>query len=317
MGLSQAYNNLAAQQIEEGRSNEGRQYLQESIKINEKLIQEHPKNRRYRLVTLIAYRNLGTIQASLGDYEGAKLSLQQSINITSKLVQENPAFINYRESLASSYLRLALLDQNRLDEAIAVHQELLKHVPNHEKAWGHLGLLLMKQEKLEESIATFQRQLEISPNSAEVWSNLGSAFERQENHAAAAGAYARGLAVQPEHLMLLTNDAELALIQGDKDRFRARIAEALPQVTTRNYLFAILPFLVWLDNPTQGWESVMTAIRKLESGITFEGWNFSSTERAIVRLDLDASTQQTAHHFIAFFTGQIDLPTLEERLTGR
>ena len=58
----------------------------------------------------------------------------------------------------------------------------------------------------------------------------------------------------------------------------------------------------------------MTAIKKLESDVTFS-WDFSTTERAIVRQDI--STQQTAHHFIAFFTGQIDLPTLEERLTGR
>jgi tetratricopeptide (TPR) repeat protein len=224
--------------------------------------------------------NLGTVQASLGDHEGAKLSLQQSINIGNQLVQENPTIINHRELLALSYLKLALLDQSRLDEAIAVYQELLKH----------------------------------SPNSAEAWLGLGNAFWRQENHTAAAEALARGLAVHPRHLILLSNDAELALVQGDKDRFRSRIAEALPRVTTRNYLFAILPFLVWLDNPTQGWDGVMTAIRKLEPDVTFR-WNFSTTEPAIARLD--ASTQQTAQHFIAFFTGQIDLPTLEERLTGR
>ena len=150
---------------------------------------------------------------------------------------------------------------------------------------------------------------------ASSYANLGSVFWRQENHAAAADAFARGLAVQPEHLGLLSNDAELALVQGDKDRFRRRIAEALPQATTRNDLSAILPFLVWLDNPTQGWDSVMTAIRKLEPGWVTFGWNFSTTAPVIARLD--ASTQQTAQHFIAFFTGQIDLPTLEERLTGR
>jgi tetratricopeptide (TPR) repeat protein len=206
-----------------------------------------------------------------------------------------------------------LLDQSRLDEAIAVHQELLQHAPNHEWAWSHLGALFRKQEKLEESIAAFQRQVAITPNSAEALSNLGSAFWRQENHTAAADAYARGLEVQPQHLGLLTNDAELALVQGDKDRFHARIAAALSQVTTRDQFFALLPFLVWLDNPTQSWDSVMTAIRKLEPGVTFS-WNFSTTKPAIVRQV--ASTQQTAQHFIAFFTGQIDLPTLEERLTG-
>ena len=163
-------------------------------------MQEHPKDRRYRLVTSLAYMNLGTLQAPLGDHEGAKLSLQQSINIASQLVQENPAIIDYREFLALSYLKLAFLDQSRLDEAIAIHQELLKHVPNHERAWRSLGRF-RKQGKLEESIAAFQRQVEITPNSAEAWSSLGSAFWRQENHAAAAAAYARGLEVQPKHLI--------------------------------------------------------------------------------------------------------------------
>jgi tetratricopeptide (TPR) repeat protein len=349
IGLSQVYNNLAPLQKNEGRKNEARQSLQKSIEINEKLMQEYPKDRISRQTTLLAYMNLGTLQASLGDHEGAKLSLHQSINITTQLVQENPAIINYREFLAFSYRNLAGLDQSRLDEAIAVQQELLKHVPNDEEAWHYLGLAFMKQGKLEESVAAFQRQVEISPNSArawiglgvafmkqgrleesiaafqrqveispdsaEAWIGLGSALWRQEKHDAAAAAFARGLEVQPKHLLLLSNDAELALVQGDKDRFRTRIAAALPQVTTKDFLFAILPFLVWLDNPTLGWDSVMTAIKKVEPGVTFDSWNFSTTERAIVRQD--ASTQQTAHHFIAFFTGQIDLPTLEERLPGR
>ena len=78
--------------------------------------------------------------------------------------------------LALSYSKLALLDQSRLDEAIAVHQELLKYVPNDEQAWRYLGWAFRKQGKLEESIAAFQRQVEISPNSAEAWSSLGSAL---------------------------------------------------------------------------------------------------------------------------------------------
>ena len=146
----------------------------------------------------IAYMNLGTVQASLGDHEGAKLSLQQSINIATQLVQENPAIIRYRERLAHAYLKLAFQDQSRLDEAIAVHQELLKHVPNHEQwAW----------------------QARLPPGMIAFW--------RQENHTAAADAFARGLAVQPKHLALLSNDAELALVQGDKDRFHARIADSV------------------------------------------------------------------------------------------
>ena len=118
-------NNLAALQMNEGRRNEALLSLQKSTEINEKLMQEHPKDREYRQITSLAYMNLGIIQASLGDHEGAKLSLQQSINIDTQLVQENPAIITYRGALAISYSKLSFLDQSRLDEAIAIHQELL------------------------------------------------------------------------------------------------------------------------------------------------------------------------------------------------
>jgi hypothetical protein len=56
------------------------------------------------------------------------------------------------------------------------------------------------------------------------------------------------------------------------------------------------------------------AIGKLDPEVKFT-WDFSDTRRAIARLDVP--TQQTAQHFIDFFEGHIDLPTLQARLAAQ
>jgi hypothetical protein len=106
---------------------------------------------------------------------------------------------------------------------------------------------------------------------------------------------------------------ELALAQGDMKRLSHRIAIAMPQVTPKDELYAILPFLSWLANPIQSWRHVLRAINELDSEVKFS-WDFSDTARAITRLHLNATTQQIARHFLDFFENRIDLPTLQARL---
>jgi tetratricopeptide (TPR) repeat protein len=147
----------------------------------------------------------------------------------------------------------------------------------------------------------------------DAWNNLGLVFFKQGRNDEAAAIFAKGLAVQPQHLNLLSNDAELALAQGDIARLQTRVDAALPQVTRKDELFVILRFLTWLANPEQSWATVMTAIGQLEPGVKFT-WDFSDTRRAITHLDM--STQQTAQHFIDFFEDKIDLATLQTHLSS-
>jgi hypothetical protein len=143
---------------------------------------------------------------------------------------------------------------------------------------------------------------------------LGVLLWKQRKYDAAASAFDQGLAVRPKDLSLLSNDAELALGQRDKARFQNRIAAALPQVTPKDPLYVILQFLTWLANPTLSRkEDLMKAISELAPGVEFV-WDFSDTVHVLERLDLDASTKQTAQHFIDFFKNQIDLPTLKRHL---
>jgi tetratricopeptide (TPR) repeat protein len=211
-------------------------------------------------------------------------------------------------------LGLALAKQDKLEDAIAAYRQQGQVKPDHTWAWNNLGIVLYRQGETDEAITAFRKQIEVNPDHTSAWLMMGIALWKQGNDDAAASAYAKGLAIQPNDLSFLSNDAELALIQGDVTRFRARIAAALPQVTPKDQLFVILPLLAWLANPLQGWEDLMKATSELVSEVTIS-WDFSDTEHAIKRLD--ASTQQQARLFIDFFKGHIDLPALKARLATR
>jgi len=109
----------------------------------------------------------------------------------------------------------------------------------------------------------------------------------------------------------LSNDAELALVQGNIIRCKTRITVALALVTPKDEIFAILRFFAWLAEPHQDWNDVIKAISQLESTVNLT-WNFSTLMSAITRLD--EKTQPVAKNFLAFFEGYIDLPTLKTRL---
>ena len=143
---------------------------------------------------------------------------------------------------------------------------------------------------------------------------LGFVLWKQGKLDAAADAHADGLKVNPNNIGLLSNDTELAFVQGDLARCQIRIATALPLVKSDNSYFVILPFYAYLANSEQGWENVLKAIMELKAEVKFT-WDFSATVVALDRLD--AKTQQAARQFIAFFEGKIDLPTLKTRLEGR
>ena len=153
--------------------------------------------------------------------------------------------------------------------------------------------------------------VEIKPDSEAAWLLIGSALWQQNKLPEAALAFADGLKVNPQNIYLLSGDAISAFEQGNLTRCQARIAAALPLVKRDNQLFAILPFYQWLSDPAQGWQPVLTGIQGIDPKVKFS-WTFDATKPALDRLD--EKTQQIAQHFIEFFEGKIDLPTLQGRL---
>jgi tetratricopeptide (TPR) repeat protein len=201
--------------------------------------------------------------------------------------------------------------QGKLDDEIAAYHKQLEVKPDHEQAWYGLGAVLYQQGKFSEAIAACRKHIEVQSDHVTAWLLMGAALNKQGNAEEAASAYAQGLVVRPNDLPLLSNDVELALVQGDMARFQTRMAALSLQVTPQTQLFVILPFFVWLANPVQGWGNLMTAIDEVAPEVTFT-WDFTDVLPAITRLD--TSTQKVAQHFIDFFEGRIDRVTLKAQL---
>ena len=204
-----------------------------------------------------------------------------------------------------------LAKQGKQDEAIAAFRKQVEVKPDNAEAWNGMGNVLAQQGKLDEALTAYRKQVEVKPDHADAWNNMGSVFWEQGKLDEAAKAHANALKVSPDNLNVLSNDIELALIQGDIPRFQARFTATLPLVKSDSELFAILPFYAWLAKPAQGWEPVLTAIEQLAPGVEFT-WGFATSAPILERQD--AATRQAAQHFIAFFEGKIDLPTLQARL---
>ena len=267
----------------------------------------------------------------------------EALAVYQKLVAVRPDHFD-----AWNKIGLIFYEQGKLDESLATYRKMVEMKPDHQDAWNMIGVILDAQGKADDALTAYQKQVDVNPQHSIAWRNLGriplqkgqfeeaaNAFRRhlaiapkdeigwllfgsslwkQEKFDEAANAHAEGLKVNPKNIDLLSNDAELALVQGDSERCQARIAAVLPLVKSDNQLFAVLPFYQWLSNPAQGWKSVLTAIEQLDPAVKFT-WSFDTTKPALERLDADR--RQAAQEFIAFFEGKIDLPTLKAHLEGR
>jgi tetratricopeptide (TPR) repeat protein len=100
--------------------------------------------------------------------------------------------IRPRSSVAHNNLGLALLDQGKLEEAIAEIRAALRLKPDFFQAHLNLGVALSDQGKVEEAIAEFRVALRLQPDYAEAHCNLGCVLRRQGRFAESLAEYKRG-----------------------------------------------------------------------------------------------------------------------------
>lgn len=275
----------------------------------------------------IAWNNLGLVLWQQDSYEKAirrakaahntEEPLKQQLLQQDKLEEAMAAFqkqveVNPDCDEAWDNIRRMLREQNRTEEILAVYQKQVEANPSHQNAWRLLGMELKRQGKMNEAIKAYQKQVEINPGDDTTWTVLGSELWNNNRKDEAASAYAHAIQLRPKDVKLLHNDAKLALIQGDRGRCQKRIAEALPLITTEDSDLSVnLLFFQWLAEPEQDFQHVITAIEKLPSKTEFRG-NFSTLIPVIERQP--PPTQKIARSFIEFFENKIDLPTLKGRI---
>jgi tetratricopeptide (TPR) repeat protein len=117
---------------------------------------------------------------------------------------------------------VALINQNRSNEAEHSARVLLAKHPNAGMLWKILGVALLRQGK--EALQALRRTTELLPNDAEAHSNLGAALHDQGRWAEALVSLRKALAIQPHAVEALIDAANAMKALG-----RAREAVALYQ----------------------------------------------------------------------------------------
>ena len=342
--LSFSYNRLGDTQLQLGNTAAALSLYQQGLEIRQRLVETDSANMEAQRAISLSYENIGDAQMKLGDTVAALNTYQQCLAIRQRLAQADFANMQAQRDLSISYYRIGDVHEqlgdmtaalNAYQQSFDIFKQIAEVEPTNAEAQRDLSFSYRRigdiQEQLgdidaalsayQQSLTIHQRLIQADPENTQaqrdilhVYSGMGYVFWKQGKLEDAANTYANGLKVDPKDVDLLSNDAELAFVQGDLERYQARISAAMPLVNSDNQLFAILPFYAYLSNPTQGWENVLTAINSLSEDVKIT-WDFSTTAPALERLD--AKTQKTAQEFIAFFEGKIDLPTLKARLEGR
>ncbi len=102
-------------------------------------------------------------------------------------------------SAACNNLGVALDDQNRLSEALAVFHKAIEIDPKAAQFHSNLGVILFKQDKLAEAIACHRRAIELDPKYVLAYHNLGNALGKQEKVAEAMDAYQMAIKLDPKN----------------------------------------------------------------------------------------------------------------------
>ncbi|MGD9228939.1 MAG: tetratricopeptide repeat protein [Desulfobacterales bacterium] len=161
------------------------------------------------------------IGGSVWTYERNKV-WRDRITIWQDCVKKSP-----QKARPYNNLGVALADERRYNEAVALYHKALQIDPYYPNAYANLGFTLAKQGKVEEGITQFLKALQIKPRDHETLSNLGVALIMQEQYEEAIKYLSKALEINP-HFAKAHNNLGVALrrqnrLQEAMDYFRSAI----------------------------------------------------------------------------------------------
>jgi arylsulfatase A-like enzyme/Tfp pilus assembly protein PilF len=181
----------------------------------------------------------------IGAHKGV-LEPERILEMAEELVRRSPETIGFRHRRAA-----ALLDNNRLDEAVTAFNDVLQRDPEFAIAHLNLGRAYVRQNKREQAAARFREALRLEPELAEAHVSLGDLLADRGEIDTALGHLLEATKIQPDLPWAQFKLAEL-LVRRDKpalaiDRyreavrlspetvdFRYRLANALQQAGRRS-----------------------------------------------------------------------------------
>ena len=135
--------------------------------------------------------------------------------------------VNPRNAEVQNNWGTALGALGRNDEAIGHYREALRLNPSYAKAHFNLGSALSRQGKLDEAVAELKASIAVDSESAETFYNLGLALYNQGKLVEALDAYRQALRIDPRSAQTCNNLAVVLSRQGKLTEAVAMYREAL------------------------------------------------------------------------------------------
>lgn len=271
--------------------------------------------------TVIAYRQavkLNPEQAWAWSGLGSALfsddKFSESIKAFRQAITINPKEEHYWESLEQS-----LESNNQLDDLAGFYRQAIALIPGEEWPRIKLGDALISTGKLDAAMSVYIDTIN-HPNLAPArsyfggWKYVFNNLNELKYYRQIAIIYEHKLAKSPENLSLLSlllGDIELATKQNDIQRVHKRLKTALPLLTKTSKTYVYLPFLAFIVDPEQSFQTVLTAIEATQKGVKLQ-FNFTEFNSIIERQSV--KKQQQIRLFIDYFKQRIDLVTLKQKL---
>ena len=145
-----------------------------------------------------------------------ELTVEEAIAIAIRL-QQNEQFAEaeavYHEVFevapdhhqALHYAGVLAHQQGRHEEAIALIEKSLHHVPGRADWESNLGIVLQSVGRLDDAIAAYQRAIAADPHHANAYSNLGVLLRATNQPVEAEAAYRTAIRLDPTHIDAYTN----------------------------------------------------------------------------------------------------------------
>jgi Flp pilus assembly protein TadD len=149
--------------------------------------------------------NYGVALAALGDAQGAVDRFRMALEIAPE----------HRE--AHNNLAHALLDQNRLEEAIRLCRSALERWPDSPEFHDALGVGLSRRDDIAGALAAFRTALRLAPRFAPAWANLAEAWMREGSDLKAVRPLRRALAIDPNMTAALSLMAKIYISRGRRE----------------------------------------------------------------------------------------------------
>src|SRR5262249_54262453 len=156
-----------------------------------------------------AFRRLGELLYTRENWVGAENCFARVVD-TGYLNRDVNALAELMSKLA-----IALIRQEKLDQAAQVYRRILGILPGMAEIYSNLAFVYERQGRLEDALAAGLRAVELKPAYAEGHNNLGVAYRALHQLGEARRCFARAVEILPEFALAQFNLGTIDLMQGN------------------------------------------------------------------------------------------------------